>query len=226
MPPRAYAGSVSDAPNRLAPWPIRSPPRPRAASLWRAQGFGRARPDAVGTRQLNLAIERLGLLQLDSVNVFERSHYLPLFARLGPYDKTLLDKLTFARKGPLRRVLGARGGGHPRRALAAVPLAHAVVPARLDRPSRPTTGSQRTRRPSIRLRAELAEKGPLPASEFERDGRSARGPWWDWDDVKRGLERMFRLGEVVSAGARNFERIYALPEQVLPPAILDARHPA
>ncbi|MCU1416440.1 MAG: winged helix-turn-helix protein, partial [Schumannella sp.] len=65
-----------------------------------AQGFGRPRPDAVGTRQLNLALQRLAVLQLDSVNVFERSHYLPLFARLGAYDKTLLDKLTFAKKGP------------------------------------------------------------------------------------------------------------------------------
>ena len=56
----------------------------------------------MGTRQLNLALQRLAVLQLDSVNVFERSHYLPLFARLGAYDKTLLDKLTFAKKAPYR----------------------------------------------------------------------------------------------------------------------------
>ena len=63
-----------------------------------AQGFGRARTVEPGIRQLNSTIDRLGLLQLDSVNVFERSHYLPLFARLGAYDKSDLDRLTFGRK--------------------------------------------------------------------------------------------------------------------------------
>ena len=70
-----------------------------------AEGFGIPRPAAVGTRQINLLIQRLGLLQIDSVNVFERSHYLPVFARLGSYDKTLLDKLTFARRGPYTEYL-------------------------------------------------------------------------------------------------------------------------
>jgi uncharacterized protein YcaQ len=64
-----------------------------------AQGFGRPQPADVGTRQLRSLVERLGLLQLDSVNVFERSHYLPAFARLGAYDRSQLDKLTFASKG-------------------------------------------------------------------------------------------------------------------------------
>jgi uncharacterized protein YcaQ len=62
-----------------------------------AQGFGRPRPASVGTRQLNDVVGRLGLLQLDSVNVFERSHYSPVFARLGSFDKARLDALTFGR---------------------------------------------------------------------------------------------------------------------------------
>src|SRR3954447_17098355 len=65
-----------------------------------AQVSGRPHPPAVGTRQLNLLIQRLGILQIDSVNVFERSHYLPVFARLGTYDKALLDRLLLAPKSP------------------------------------------------------------------------------------------------------------------------------
>ena len=64
-----------------------------------AQGLGRP-SGPVGTRQLNLALQRLAVLQIDSVNVFERSHYLPLFARLGAYDKAQLDRLTLARRAP------------------------------------------------------------------------------------------------------------------------------
>ena len=65
-----------------------------------AQGFGRPRPGDPGTRQLNLAIARMATLQIDSVNVFARSHYMPLFSRLGAYDTAALDRLLFAPKRP------------------------------------------------------------------------------------------------------------------------------
>jgi uncharacterized protein YcaQ len=75
-----------------------SPAQARRIAL-AAQGFGRVPQAPPGARQLGSLIGRLGLLQLDSVNVFERSHYLPAFARLGAYDKATLDRLTFAKKG-------------------------------------------------------------------------------------------------------------------------------
>ncbi len=179
-----------------------------------AQGFGRPRPDAVGTRQLNLLLERIGLLQLDSVNVLERSHYLPVFARLGAYDKALLDRLTFARRGPYREYWAHEAALIP---LEEWPLFRFRMQDYRDYYARVDDPWLAAHADTLAwLRSELAEKGPLPASKIERDARAPRrGSWWEWDEVKRGLERMFRVGEVVSAGRTNFERTYALPEQVM-----------
>lgn len=189
-----------------------------------AQGFGRPRPDAVGTRQLNLLLERLGLLQLDSVNVLERSHYLPVFARLGAYDKTLLDRLTFAKKGPYREYWAHEAALIP---LEEWPLFRFRMQDYRDYYARTSDPWLAAHADTLAwLRAELAEKGPLPASKIERDASAPRrGSWWDWDEVKRGLERMFRVGEVVSAGRSNFERTYALPEQVMPTGLWEREVP-
>src|ERR1700754_3459045 len=86
------------------------PPRPETLSLktarrmaLAAQGFGRPRPIAQATsRDLQRAIERLGLLQIDSVNVLARAHYLPLFSRLGNYSQALLDRAAWGRKSQRR----------------------------------------------------------------------------------------------------------------------------
>jgi uncharacterized protein YcaQ len=190
-----------------------------------AQGFGIPRRDAVGTRQLNLALQKLAVLQLDSVNVFERSHYLPLFARLGAYDKALLDRLTFAKKAPYREYWAHEAALIP---VDDWPLFRFRMRYYRDwYASHPDHPWHRVDSQVVeRLRAELAANGPMPASAFEREAERARGPWWDWDHVKRGLESMFRLGEVVSGGRKNFERIYALPEQVLPAEVLEREVPA
>lgn len=183
-----------------------------------AQGFGAKRPGVVGTRQLNLAIQRLGLLQLDSVNVYERSHYQPLFARLGAYDKTLLDRLTFARRGTYVEYWAHEAAVIP---VTSWPLFRWRMQWFRDYFEQVGDQWMAANEETLTwLRAELAEKGPLPASKIERDVEKRRGSWWEWDDVKRGLERMFRLGEVVSGGRTNFERTYALPEQVLPAEVI------
>jgi uncharacterized protein YcaQ len=188
-----------------------------------AQGFGGKRPLPVGTRQLNLGIRRLGLLQLDSVNVFERSHYLPLFARLGPYDKAQLDRLTFARRGQYIEYWAHEA--------AVIPVEHwPLFRFRMEywrdwMDKNMPDWFQAHASTLARLKAELAANGPMPASAFEREAERARGPWWDWDEVKRGLERMFRIGELVSAGRKGFERVYALPEQILPPEVLQREVP-
>jgi uncharacterized protein YcaQ len=190
-----------------------------------AQGLGRPRVAEPGirqpgVRQLRGVIDRLGLLQLDSVNVFERSHYLPVFARLGAYDKAQLDRLTFARKGRYIEYWAHEA--------AVIPVeTWPLMRWRMERYRQSASDDashwvHENRHMVDWLRAELAEKGPLPASAIEHDANKRNGPWWGWSDVKRGLEVLFRWGELVSGGRTRFERTYALPEQVLPSGIINA----
>ncbi|PJJ62202.1 winged helix-turn-helix domain-containing protein [Compostimonas suwonensis] len=185
-----------------------------------AQGFGRPRPETIGTRQLNTLIERINLLQIDSVNVFERSHYLPVFARLGGYDKALLDALTFTPKTRYLEYWAHVAAIIPRDDLAL--LRWRMQEYRRKDAADPGSWANANASMLDWLRAELAEKGPMAASEIEHEATRRRGPWWGWSDAKRGLESLFIWGDVVTAGRTRFERRYALPEQVLPAELIEA----
>lgn len=188
-----------------------------------AQGFGKAHPDAVGTRQLNSTIDQLGLLQIDSVNAFERSHYLPLFARLGAYDKATLDRLTFARKGRYVEYWAHEAAVIPTETW---PLFRWRMENYRCSDAHPTSWASAHTGILDWLRAELAEKGPLPASAVEHDSHKRTGPWWGWSEVKSGLEVLFRWGDVVSAGRKGFERVYGLAEHILPTEVAEREIPA
>ncbi|MCS5734257.1 winged helix-turn-helix domain-containing protein [Herbiconiux daphne] len=187
-----------------------------------AQGFGQ-RPSAraaaePGTRQFTLLLKRLGLLQIDSVNVYERSHYQPVFARLGGYDKALLDRLTYGKN--VTEYWAHEASFIP---VETLPLMNWRKGDYRDYyASHPDSWGASNPETLAWLLAELAEKGPLRASDIEHESNRRQGPWWGWSDVKRGLETLFRQGDVVSAGRMRFERAYALPEQVLPASVLDA----
>ena len=204
------------------------PPTPSAATLTAAQarrialaaqGFGRPKPERVGTRQLNDALHRLGVLQLDSVNVFERSHYLPLFARLGAYDKADLDRLTFSRKSRYIEYWAHVAALIP---LESWPLWRWKMAEYRDKwTTDPSHWVSANREMLDWLRAELATNGPQQAGKIQHEsGSKRRGGWWEWSEVKTGLEFLFFMGEVVSAGRTRFERTYALAEQVLPAELL------
>lgn len=186
-----------------------------------AQGFGRPQVPA-GTRQLNLFMQRLGVLQLDSVNVFERSHYLPAFARLGTYDKAALDRLTFTKRAPYIEYWAHQA--------ALIPLDSWPLWGWFQEQERAGRGRTKTwardHQPMIDfLLAELAAKGPLPASAIEHESNKRNGPWWGWSEVKTGLEVLFFRGDVAVAGRTRFERLYDLPERRLPAAILGTHIP-
>ncbi|WP_430645739.1 winged helix-turn-helix domain-containing protein [Agromyces sp. GXS1127] len=184
-----------------------------------AQGFGRPVPATPGTRQLAGVVDRLGLLQIDSVNVFERSHYLPAFSRVGRYDRDLLDRMAWGRRGRLVEYWAHQAAFIPRELWPLFEFRRAEY--RREGSSEWGGWLSENRELATWLRAELAENGPMPASAIEHDANERRGPWWGWSDAKRTLEWMFRTGEVVCVERRRFERVYALPEQALEPRLLE-----
>lgn len=195
-----------------------SPALARRISL-AAQGFGTAPPPTVGIRQLTALVNRLELLQIDSVNVFERSHYLPAFSRLGAYDKTQLDRLTTGREARFTEYWAHEASFLP---VDLWPLFRWRMAQFRDRAARTPDDWSHTNRPMLDwLLAELAANGPMRASAIEHDANKRSGPWWGWSEVKIGLEVLFRWGDVVSAGRIRFERVYALPGQVFSPELLD-----
>jgi uncharacterized protein len=197
-----------------------SAPEARRVAL-AAQGFAAPRPAVVGTRQITGALARMNVLQIDSVNVFARSHYMPLFSRLGAYDTTLLDRLVFARRPRYVESWAHVASFVPREDWELFRFRMEANRAKYG-----SDGDEwhRTHADTLDwVRAELAERGPLRPAQIESDvARGSRGPWWGWDDVKIALERLFLFGEVAIAGRRGFERRYALAEHVIPAEVLAA----
>ncbi|GAA1850428.1 winged helix-turn-helix domain-containing protein [Microbacterium koreense] len=215
---RVTATRASLSPGRAgAPLHLRGAEARRIALA--AQGFSRPRPTAVGTRQLNLALARMGVLQIDSVNVFARSHYMPLFSRLGAYETAALDRLLFARRAPYVEYWAHVASFIPAEDWSLFGFRMEEFRAR----HASSDGDWMTAHRDVVawVRAELADRGPLRPADIEHDARRAtRGPWWDWDAVKQSLEYLWLFGEVAIAGRRGFERRYALAEQVIPADIL------
>jgi uncharacterized protein YcaQ len=188
-----------------------------------AQGFGTPRAaatsDAAGIRR---SVERMGLLQIDSVNVLVRAHYLPIFSRHGGYDSAMLDTHAF---DPARRTL-FEYWAHEASLLPVetYPLLRWRMERaeRLDGVSREGRKFARARRRLIDdVLAELTARGPLSAREIGGERRPKKeGGWWNRHDGKVALEHLFHTGRVGAATRRGFERVYDLVERVMPPAIL------
>ncbi|MFZ0531366.1 MAG: crosslink repair DNA glycosylase YcaQ family protein, partial [Propionicimonas sp.] len=190
-----------------------------------AQGFGRRPAGAVTARHLQRVLGQVAQFQIDSVNVAVRAHYMPLFARLGPYDRALLDGA--ANRAP-RRVF--EYWGHAA-SLLEVGLQPALRFRMAAHAARPWTAMERVRleQPGLidKVVAQVTERGPLTAREVEHDAPPTPGGWWNWSDVKSALEWLFWIGELTSAGRNaQFERRYDLPERVLPASVLAAPTPS
>jgi uncharacterized protein YcaQ len=190
-----------------------------------AQGLAdpRPAPGEATMRHVQRVIGRVGVIQIDSVNVLSRSHYLPFFSRLGPYDTALVDR---ARDVAPRRLV--EYWAHE--ASLIPPQTWALLNFRMKRAlSESWGGMQRVAREHPDLVqvvfAEVVSRGPLTSRQLERavehDLPRDRSDWgWNWSLVKSALEHLFWTGQISSAGRTSqFERRYAAPERVLPKAV-------
>ena len=183
-----------------------------------AQDLASPRPSNPTPAALIRGIARMGVLQLDSVNVFERSHYLPILARGGPYPKATLDTLLH------------HDGAKPALGRYTEYLAHEATVLPVDdwplwhwhraAPKRPgfQAWADEHRRLIDEVLREFSDRGPLRIRDLDHpENVSLGGGWWNKNDVHWAAQYLFRTGDLVTVGRQRFERVLA-PSAVLPPA--------
>jgi uncharacterized protein YcaQ len=192
-----------------------------------AQGFAEPRPAGpVDRRHLNRVLGRLGLLQIDSVSAVVRAHYMPLFSRLGPYPMSLIDDA--AKPGAKRRLFEYWAHEASFLPLETWPLMQWRMRRAAGNDESEIYGGlarwARRNGPLIEtIYGEVASRGPLAASHIE--GAKGKGGWWGWSDEKHAFEWLFWAGRITTHSRRGFERLYDLPERVIPPGIYNAPAP-
>jgi uncharacterized protein YcaQ len=192
-----------------------------------AQGFLDPSHATPTMRTLNRTVARTGVLQVDSVNVLQRAHYMPLYSRMGPYDVDLLHRASQRR---------------PRRLVEYWAHVQALMPVDLWPVMRHRMESYRERRgkwwPIVDSRhgleeevlAAVRDRGPVTARHLEEEfgsGPRSREHWgWNWSESRKVLDFLYMVGDVAIAGRNGqFEVLYDTPERVLPPDVLAAATP-
>ena len=189
-----------------------------------AQGFGRTSPAAPGRKHVRDLVGRLGVVQIDSVNVVTRTHYLPAFSRLGDYPREALEAEAWGTRRGLFEYWGHEA--------SLLPMD--LQPLLRWRMARAEAGEMwtglarfgRERRDYIDgVLTEIERRGPVTGADFNDAPRGAPG-WWSWSDGKRALEWLFWAGMITTKTRRGFERVYDLTERALPSRIVDLPTPA
>lgn len=190
-----------------------------------AQGFAEPRPQGpVSRAHLRRLISRIQVLQLDSVSVAVRAHYAPVFSRLGPYDRDVLDRAAWSHTSRSPRLL-VEYWAHEA-ALMAVedwPL----LRWRMREYTHGRWGThivKKNLRLAEKILAAVEELGPSTAGQVEAhlgaEQRGRKGPWWDRSDTKWVTEALFASGQLTTATRVGFARHYDLTERVLPPEVV------
>jgi uncharacterized protein YcaQ len=192
-----------------------------------AQGFTDPKPGgATDLRHLRRVLRRLHLIQMDSVNVLQRAHFMPLYSRLGPYPVDLLERAAYRKPRELFEFWGHEAS------LITTEL-QPLFRWRMARAADYAWGNMRrivAEQPDLVawVLDEVRGRGPITAAEIEHDSPRSKDHWgWNWSVVKQALEWLFYTGQVTAAErTTSFARRYDVPERVLPRAVLEAPTPA
>ncbi len=183
-----------------------------------AQGFCDPPHAAATMRTFARTLGRVGVLQVDSVNVLQRAHYLPLYSRMGDYDVALLHRA--AERAP-RRVVEYWAHAQALMPVDLWPVMQHRMHSFRERMGKWNTAAGR---PALvaQVLAELAVRGPSTARDLDDGAPRDRGHWgWNWSEARQALDHLAIVGDVAVAGRnRQFEVLYDLPERVLPPDVL------
>ena len=192
-------------------------PQARRVAL-AAQGFLDPPHATPSMRTLHRTVGRTGVLQVDSVNVLQRAHFMPLYSRMGPYDVDLLRRAA---------------EGRPRRLVEYWAHVQALMPVELWPVMRHRMAAYRARRGKWgfvvgdddleqNLLAEIRDRGACTARELDDGLPRAKEHWgWNWSESRKMLDYLYTSGVVAIAGRNSqFEIRYDLPERVIPPAVL------
>jgi uncharacterized protein len=192
-----------------------------------AQGLhGQSRDVKPTWAKISRTVDQLQLLQIDSVNVLVRSHYLPLYARLGDYDRAALDKRCFENQHRKFFECWAHEASF-------VPLElHPMMRWRMERAKRGDGIYAQMNRFGKENAAFLKSTlkhihntGPIRSADVPGGGKS-QGSWWGWSKGKLALETLFDQGLVTASTRQSFERIYDVPERVIPVDVLNLPTPS
>lgn len=179
-----------------------------------AQGFGDPRPRGRVTRQhIRRVLKRIGVIQIDSVNVVARAHYLPLSARLGNYPMSLLDEMTWGPNAELSEYWAHMASIIPKEDW---PLYRHRMESKWDFAERWIKENPRGVEDVL---TQIREHGPIRPSDLEAH-KTGLGPWWEWSPAKIALEGLFLRGKLAVSTRANFVRYYDLTERVIPADVL------
>lgn len=194
------------------PAPVVVPLRAVRALFVERQHLARPRAHALTPRRLVRFVEDAGGLQLDSINVVDRAHYLTLWSRFGPYDRARLDRLVY------RRRLLLEYWAH-----AACLVPPSALPwwrrAMLDYRTRHTGWSRWLRRNGRVVEAAreaIRSNGPMANADFEARRGGKRSGWWNWKPVQHALHYLWMTGALTVHSRRHFQKRFDLFERALP----------